>query len=214
MAGLWHCFTHIIHITSIICWFFQHNLRHHFPVLVPSVPSCSLASLRSLMWVHRRSQQKWDNVAKCRKIGKHQLLVKICSLAEQPCFDIFLGVLNVLSTCMQHIVQLVAETLEAIIATVFVVAPIQQQQGFGAVLVEERSQSMEVQDNISIKFHQPLPLTIPHRDDPKKVAIQRFKQDSLDSLAFIGFKFILDAFNRKTGNDWCKVQKPRWWSEF
>jgi hypothetical protein len=36
----------------------------------------------------------------------------------------------------------------------------------------------------------------------------------LDSLAFIGFKFILDAFNRKTGNDWCKVQKPRWWSEF
>ena len=139
------------------------------------------------MWVHRRSQQKWDNVAKCRKIGKHQLLVKISSLAEQPCFDIFLGVLNVLSTCMQHIVQLVAETLEAIIATVFVVAPIQQQQGFGAVLVEERSQSMEVQDNISIEFHQPLPLTIPHRDaDPKKVAIQRFKQDS---LAFIGIGF-------------------------
>ena len=73
---------------------------------------------------------------------------------------------------MQHIVQLVAETLEAIIATVFVVAPVQQQQGFGAVLVEERSQSMEVQDNISIEFHQPLPLTIPHRDaDPKKGAI-------------------------------------------
>lgn len=62
---------------------------------------------------------------------------------------------------MQHIVQLLTETLEAIIATVVMVAPIHQQQWLRGILIQERTKRMQVKDNVAIEFHQPFPFTIP-----------------------------------------------------